>query len=192
MDPLAVLGAAREHFPLRIGFDLYQAIEECSDLLENFGGHKYAAGLTMKVQNVQKFQKRFEQVVEENIQPDQLIPVVEIDTEISLSEIDEKFFHVLKQFQPFGPENMAPVFLTENVVDNGEGKAVGSKAEHLKLSLVQEEDPYKVFPAIAFGQGNILKKIKGGVAFDICYSVDENNFRGVTNLQLNIKDIKVD
>lgn len=174
------------------GFDLYQAIEECSDLLENFGGHKYAAGLTMKLSNVSKFQKKFEKVVEENILPDQLIPVVEIDTEMKLSDIDEKFYRILKQFRPFGPENMAPVFLTENVVDNGEGKAVGTNNEHLKLSLVQEEDPFKVFPAIAFGQGKIFSKIKGGLAFDICYSVDENTFRGNSNLQLNIKDIKTD
>ncbi len=174
------------------GFDLYQAIEECSDLLENFGGHKYAAGLTMKLNNVSKFIKRFEQVVEEKIHPDQLIPVVEIDTDLELPEIDDKFYRILKQFRPFGPDNMAPVFLTENVVDNGEGKAVGTNNEHLKLSLVHEDEPFKVFPAIAFGQGNKLSKIKGGLAFDICYSVDQNNFRGNSTLQLNIKDIKTD
>ncbi len=174
------------------GFDLYQAIEECSDLLENFGGHKYAAGLTLKEQNVQRFRERFEAVVEEAILPDQLIPVVEIDTEIQLSEITDNFYKVLKQFQPFGPENMNPVFLTENVVDNGEGKIVGVNTEHLKLSLVQEEDPFRVFPAIAFQQAQQLKKIQGGKAFDICYSLEENNFRGVSNIQLNIKDIKTD
>ncbi len=174
------------------GFDLYDAIEKCSDLLVNFGGHKYAAGLTLKLENVEEFKKKFEEVVEENIQPDQLIPVVEIDSELQLNQIDDKFYRVLNQFSPFGPENMAPVFLTENVADNGEGKVVGANSEHLKLSLIQEEDPYKVFSAIAFGRGKALKKIKGGHAFDICYSVGKNNFRGQSTLQLNIKDIKTD
>lgn len=174
------------------GFDLYNAIENCSDILENFGGHKYAAGLTLKVKNVYEFQKRFEDYVEENIHPDQLIPVVEIDTELQLSEITDKFYRILKQFQPFGPHNMAPVFLTENVVDNGDGKVVGANREHLKLCLVQEANPFDVFPGIAFQKGNVFKKIKGGHAFDICYSIDENRFRGAVNLQLNIKDIKTD
>ncbi len=175
-----------------IGFDLYQAIEECSDLLENFGGHKYAAGLTMDLNNVIKFRKRFEEVVTDNILPDQLIPVVEIDTEIQLSEITPKFYRVLKQFSPHGPENLAPVFLTENVSDNGEGKLVGMNGEHIKLALVQEEDPFKVFPAIAFQQGDKYPFIAGGHGFDICYSIEENVFRGETNLQLNVKDVKVD
>jgi single-stranded-DNA-specific exonuclease len=174
------------------GFDLYQAIEECSDLLENFGGHKYAAGLTMKLNNVNAFQERFEKTVNKMIHPDQLIPVVEIDTELQLSEINDKFFRILKQFQPFGPENMAPVFLTENVSDNGSGKPVGMNSEHLKLSLVHENDPYKVFPAIAFQQGRLYNKISGGQGFDICYSLDENVFRGESSIQINIKDIKVD
>ncbi|MFW5877968.1 MAG: single-stranded-DNA-specific exonuclease RecJ [bacterium] len=174
------------------GFDLYNAIENCSDLLENFGGHKYAAGLTLKVKNVQEFSRRFEQYVEENIQSEQLIPVVEIDTELQLSEITEKFYRILKQFQPFGPCNMAPVFLTENVVDNGDGKIVGTNLEHLKLSLVQEENPFEVFPAIAFQMGKVFNKIKGGHAFDICYSIDENKFRGMVKLQLNVRDIKTD
>ncbi len=174
------------------GFDLYQAIEECSDLLENFGGHKYAAGLTMELGNVTKFQKRFEEVVTDNILPDQLIPVVEIDTEIQLSEITDKFYRILKQFRPFGPENMAPVFLTENVSDNGEGKVVGMNGEHLKLALVQEEDPFKVFPAIAFQQGDKYSAIANGHGFDICYSIEENVFRGEINLQLNVKDVKTD
>jgi len=174
------------------GFDLYQAIEECSDLLENFGGHKYAAGLTMKLNNVSSFQERFEKVVDKMILPDQLIPVVEIDTELQLSDISEKFFRILKQFQPFGPENMAPVFLTENVSDNSTGKPVGMNAEHLKLSLVHEKDPYRVFPAIAFQQGKLFPKISSGQGFDICYSLDENVYRGESTIQINIKDIKVD
>jgi single-stranded-DNA-specific exonuclease len=174
------------------GFDLYQAIESCSDLLENFGGHKYAAGLTMKVKNILAFTERFEKIVNDTIHPDQLIQVVEIDTEIPLSKIDDKFYRILKQFKPFGPENMAPVFLTENVVDNGYGKVVGSSGEHLKLSLVQEDNPFRVFPAIAFQQGSIFRRIRNGTAFDICYSLEENQFRGEVNLQLNIRDIKFD
>ena len=174
------------------GFDLYQAIEGCSDLLENFGGHKYAAGLTLKVQNVGLFQEKFEKIVSEMIHPEQLVPVVEIDTEISLKEIDNKFCRILQQFQPFGPENMTPVFLTENVSDNGDSKLVGANGDHLKLFLVQEVDPYKVYPAIAFQQGHNWPVISQGHAFDICYSIEENEFRGETNLQLNIKDIKTD
>ncbi len=174
------------------GFDIYQAIESCSNLLENFGGHKYAAGLTMKVQNVTLFKEKFEEIVTQTIQPEQLIPVVEIDTEISLKEIDDKFYMDLKQFQPFGPENTNPVFLTENVSDNGKSKKVGLSGDHLKLFLVQEEDPYKVYPAIAFQQGHHFAVISKGHAFDICYSIEENEFKGETSLQLNIKDIKTD
>ncbi|HDS07111.1 MAG TPA: single-stranded-DNA-specific exonuclease RecJ [Bacteroides sp.] len=174
------------------GFDLYQAIESCSDLLINFGGHKYAAGLTMKVKDVPQFTERFDEIVSENITPEQLIPVVEIDTELQLKEINEGFFETLKKFKPFGPENMNPVFLSENVVDNGYGRTVGTNGEHLKLTLIQEENPFKVFPAIAFHQGKIFQKISNGIPFDICYQIMENEFRGTVNLQINIMDIKLD
>jgi len=181
-------GSARSVF----GFDLYQAVDACSDLLENFGGHKYAAGLTLKLENIPHFQQRFEQFVSDTIDADQLIPVVEIDTEIVLSDISPKFYRILKQFEPFGPGNMAPVFLTENVVDNGTGKQVGTSGEHLKLNLIQEEDPYKVYSAIAFQQGNLYKHISMGQGFDVCYSLEENEFMGKVNLQMNIKDVKFD
>jgi single-stranded-DNA-specific exonuclease len=174
------------------GFDLYQAIEACSDLLENFGGHKYAAGLTMKISNVERFSERFEQIVKDTIDPEQLIPVVEIDTELNLKDISEKFYRILKQFQPFGPENNSPVFLSENVVDNGYGRTVGSRGEHMKLTLIQEENPFKVFPAIAFHQGERFTKVSKGIPFDICYQLMENEFRGQVNLQINIMDIKFD
>ena len=174
------------------GFDLYQAIESCSDLLVNFGGHKYAAGLTMKVQNLPHFRERFEQVVTDNIDPDQLIPVVEIDTELQLTEISDKFFRILKQFQPFGPENTSPVFLSENVVDNGYGRTVGNNGEHLKLTLIQEENPFKVFPAIGFHMGNDFAKVSKGVPFDICYQLMENDFRGRVSLQIHLLDMKFD
>jgi len=181
-------GSARSVF----GFDLYQAVESCSDLLENFGGHKYAAGLTMKINNVSEFTERFEKIVQETIDPEQLIPVVEIDTELQLKEINEKFFRILKQFQPFGPENNSPIFLSENVVDNGYGRTVGSNGEHLKLTLIQEENPFKVFPAIAFHQGQEFNKVSKGIPFDICYQLMENEFRGKVNLQIHILDIKFD
>ena len=174
------------------GFDLYQAVESCSDLLENFGGHKYAAGLTMKESRIQEFTDRFEKIVRETIDPEQLIPVVQIDTEIQLSQIDEKFYRILKQFQPFGPENNSPIFLSENVVDNGYGRTVGSSNEHLKLTLIQEENPFKVFPGIAFHQGDKIKQIINGVPFDICYQLMENQFRGKVNLQIHIMDMKFD
>jgi single-stranded-DNA-specific exonuclease len=174
------------------GFDLYQAIESCSDLLENFGGHKYAAGLTMKVQNLPVFMERFEQIVCDTIDPEQLIPVVEIDTELQLKDITEKFFRILKQFQPFGPENNNPIFLSENVVDNGYGRTVGTNGEHLKLTLIQEENPFKVFPAIAFHQGAEFKHVNQGNPFDICYQLVENEFRGRVNIQIQIRDMKYD
>ena len=174
-----------------VGFDIYQAIEHCSDLLENFGGHMYAAGLTLQIDKIPEFIKRFEDYVGEHIEDNQLIPQVEIDAELELSRIDKKFYRILKQFQPFGPENMAPVFVTKNVADNGEGRIVGANKEHLKLSLVQETDPFRNFPAIAFQQANLYDYIHSGDFFDICYSVEENSFRGISNLQLNIKDIKV-
>lgn len=174
------------------GFDLYQAIESCSDLLENFGGHKYAAGMTMKVHNLPRFREQFEKIVSETINPEQLIPVVEIDTELQLTEITEKFFRILKQFEPFGSENISPVFLSENVVDNGYGRIVGTNGEHLKLTLIQEENPFKVFPAIGFHQGKIFEKINKGVPFDICYQLMENDFRGRVSLQINLLDIKFD
>jgi len=174
------------------GFDLYQAIESCSDLLENFGGHKYAAGLTMKVSRVQEFTERFEKIVEETIDPEQLIPVVEIDTELKLKQIDEKFFRILKQFQPFGPENNSPIFLSENVVDNGYGRTVGGNNEHLKLTLIQEENPFQVFSGIAFHQGQLIKQVSKGAPFDICYQLMENEFRGRVNLQIHILDMKFD
>ena len=174
-----------------IGFDIYQAIEACSDLLENFGGHMYAAGLTLQIDKVEEFQKRFEKVVSDTIEDEQLIPQVEIDAELNLSQITPKFYRILKQFQPFGPENMAPVFVTRDVADNGEGRIVGLSKEHLKLSIIQEEDPFRNFAAIAFQQANLYEYIHSGDFFDICYSVDENCFRGISNLQLNIKDMKV-
>jgi single-stranded-DNA-specific exonuclease len=172
------------------GYDLYQAIEACSDLLESFGGHMFAAGLTLKKENIRPFMERFEKYVNSTITEEQLIPRIFIDEELSFSEINEEFFKTMSQFQPFGPENMAPVFVSRNVIDNGSGRMVGSNGEHLKLDLCQESIGQKSFPAIAFSQANYFEHIKKGNPFDICYSLEMNEFRGNRNLQLNIRDIK--
>lgn len=174
------------------GFDLYEAINACGDLLESFGGHMYAAGLTLKRDNVQKLRDRFEEVVHEMISPEQLIPQINIDAELNFPDITPKFYRVLKQFEPFGPGNMNPVFFAENVADNGSGRRVGIKGEHLKLNLIQENKPFDDLEAIAFNLGEKFDKIASGNTFDIAYTVAENSFRGVTRLQLNIKDIKTD
>jgi len=172
------------------GYDLYQAIEACSDLLESFGGHMFAAGLTMKKENIRPFMDRFEQFVNSTITEDQLVPRVFVDSELLFSEINEDFFNFLNKFQPFGPDNMSPVFVSSRVFDAGSGRMVGSSGEHLKLDLCQESSGQKTFPAIAFNQADFFEYIKGGNPFDICYSVEMNEFRGNRNLQLNIKDIK--
>jgi len=174
------------------GFDLYQAITECADLLESYGGHMYAAGITLKIDHVQKFRDRFEEVVKNAITPEMMIPQVDIDAELNFKDISPKLFRILKQFEPFGPENMNPVFFAENVSDNGFARLVGTDEEHLQLGLIQEDFPFKVYRAIAFNQASHLRKIKKGTAFDIAYTVVENNFRGNTTLQLNIKDIKIE
>lgn len=172
------------------GYDLYQAIESCSDLLESFGGHMFAAGLTLKKENIKPFMERFEQFVNSTITEEQLVPRLFIDTELSFSEINDDFFNTMNQFQPFGPDNMSPVFISRHVFDTGSGRMVGSSGEHLKLDLCHESTGKKSFSAIAFGQANHFEYIKGGNPFDICYSLEMNEFRGAKNLQLNIKDIK--
>jgi single-stranded-DNA-specific exonuclease len=172
------------------GYDLYQAIEACSELLESFGGHMYAAGLTLKKENIRPFMDKFEQYVNSTITEEQLVPRIFIDTDLSFTEINDEFFRTMSQFQPFGPENMSPVFVSRNVYDTGSGRMVGSSGEHLKLDLCQESTGQKSFPAIAFSQANHFEYIKGGNPFDICYSLEMNEFRGNRNLQLNIRDIK--
>jgi single-stranded-DNA-specific exonuclease len=172
------------------GFDLYQAIDACSDLLENFGGHMFAAGVTLKIENIPAFSKRFEEYVSNNIKKDQLVPTIEIDTQMELTDISPKLFRILKQFQPFGPENMMPVFLTKNVVDNGCGRIVGNTGEHLKLELIQEVEPFKVYHGIGFQLARHYDFIKKGIPFDVCYTIEENEFRGNTTLQLRVRDIK--
>jgi single-stranded-DNA-specific exonuclease len=172
------------------GYDLYQAIEACSDLLESFGGHMFAAGLTLKKENISLFRERFEDYVNNTITEDQLIPQVVIDAELPFSEISEEFYRILNQFQPYGPDNMSPIFMSTHVFDSGAGRMVGSSGEHLKLDLCQESTGTRTFPSIAFGQANHFEYIKSGKPFDICYSIEINEFRGARNLQLNIRDIR--
>jgi len=172
------------------GFDLYNAISECSDLLENFGGHKYAAGLTMKIENVGAFQQRFEQYVCDNITHDMLTPQINVDAAIKLSDITPKFFRILQQFEPFGPKNMTPVFVSEKVVDYGYSRPVGRNKEHLKLSVVDDIREGDVRNGIAFSMGNLYPKLSKGVPFDVCYSLQENEYMGKTETQLMVRDIK--
>lgn len=172
------------------GFDLYGAIESCSDLLENFGGHIYAAGLTLKEENLKEFCERIDAYVGNTISSEMLTPVIHIDTKLNFSRITPKFFRILKQFQPFGPGNSAPVFMAENVYDNGNGRKVGAEGSHMKLELIQEEQPYRHISAIAFNKSSHFEHIKAGNPVDICYSIVENYYRGIANLQLRIKDIR--
>lgn len=174
------------------GFNLYQAITECVDLLESYGGHMYAAGLTLKIEHVQKLMDRFEEIVKNTITPDMMIPQIEIDTELNFRDINPKLFRIIRQFEPFGPENANPVFFAENVSDNGYARLVGTEDVHLQLGLIQEDSPFNNYRAIAFNQASYLSKIKNGSAFDIAYTLVENSFRGNTTIQLNIKDIKIE
>ena len=172
------------------GFDLYDAIESCSDLLENFGGHLYAAGLTLKEENLPAFCERIEKAISGTIIPAMQTPVVEIDAKLNFSQITPKFLRILKQFQPFGPGNSAPVFLTENVYDNGMGRKVGAEGGHLKLELIQESHPYHHISAIAFNMADFFDHIKTGNSIDVCYSIVENYYRGTANTQLRVKDLR--
>ncbi len=172
------------------GFDLYTAIESCSDLLENFGGHLFAAGLTLKEENLPAFVERLNNAVSGKIEPEMITPVVNIDTKLDFCQITPKFFRILKQFQPFGPGNTAPVFETDNVYDNGNGRKVGADGGHLKLELIQESHPYHHIGAIAFNMGEFFDSMADGNPIDVCYSIVENYFRGIANVQLRIKDIR--
>lgn len=171
------------------GFDVYQAIEMCSDLLEQFGGHKYAAGLKLKPENLVRFRERFEAAVIEKIEEHHLTPIVEIDDTIAFEEITDKFARILKQLAPFGPGNMKPVFLARNLVDRGYARIVGNN--HLKMELYPEGQPDLRFNAIAFGQGDHYSSITKKLPIDVCFTIEENFWNGNTTLQLNVKDIKL-
>src|ERR1019366_5796848 len=170
-------------------FDVYNAIEACSDLLEQFGGHKYAAGLTLKLENIDAFRKRFEEVVSSTIEERMLIPEITIDAEIKLNEITPKFFRILKQFEPFGPGNMSPVFLSKGLVDKGYVRIVGNN--HLKMDIQSAQKPKETFPATAFAQAHHFDDVLRKKIFSACYAIEENEFNGKVSLQLNVKDMKI-
>ncbi|VAW15201.1 Single-stranded-DNA-specific exonuclease RecJ [hydrothermal vent metagenome] len=171
-------------------FDLYEAIGMCSDLLESYGGHMYAAGLTLKIENIPAFTERFERIVAESITEEQQVCAIDIDAKIMLSDIGQNFYRILKQFAPFGPHNMIPVFVTEDVLDPGSSRLVGKNGEHIKLDLMEPDFNSTVFAGIAFNQSDKFDIVTSGLPYDICYSVAENEFRGKTNLQLYIRDIR--
>lgn len=177
-----VAGSARSV----IGFDLYEALSGCSDLLIQFGGHKYAAGLTLKPEQVEAFINRFEEVVSATITEQQLIQEIQIDAEVHLKQITPKFFRVLSQFAPFGPENMAPVLVSRNVQVIGSVNLVGNN--HIKMTVCQNSSA--MFDCIAFNQGECLEQIRSGKPFDICYTIEENVWRDKRSIQLNVKGIR--
>ncbi|MCQ2187502.1 MAG: single-stranded-DNA-specific exonuclease RecJ [Bacteroidales bacterium] len=172
------------------GFDLYEAIESCADLLENFGGHVYAAGLTLKEENLAEFARRMDEFVSGKVTSDMLIPIVDVDARLDFAQITPKFFRILKQFQPFGPGNSNPLFITENVYDAGSGRKVGAGGVHMKLDLIQESQPYHQIAAIAFNMAESYDYIREGNPFDVCYAIVENYYRGSSTLQLRVRDIK--
>ncbi|WP_420388604.1 single-stranded-DNA-specific exonuclease RecJ [Roseivirga sp.] len=170
------------------GFDVYAAISECSDLLDQYGGHMYAAGVTMAVENVSAFRKKFEEVVARQIKDEQLIPSIYIDTSISLEEIDRKFFNIISQMAPFGPQNMQPMFVAENVQASNVKLL---KDQHLKFTAKQEGTNL-AYDAIGFGLGEYFDLVNCGLKFHMAFTIEENDFRGQKTLQLFVKDIKFD
>ena len=173
------------------GFDVYKAMESCRDLLDNFGGHTYAAGFSLKVENIEAFAKRFEDFVTDNILPEQTAPVIEIDAELEFQQITRRFFNDLKKFAPHGPENSKPVFCTRNVCDYGTSKVVGRRQEHIKLELVDNKSN-TILNGIAFGQSRQAKYIKSKQSFDICYTLEDNAYKhGEVQLQIESINTKV-
>ena len=172
------------------GFDLYEAIESCADLLENFGGHVYAAGLTLKEENLSEFARRMDDFISGKITAEMLTPVIDVDAKLDFSQITPKFFRILKQFQPFGPGNNNPIFVTENVYDSGSGRKVGAGGVHLKLDLIQESQPYHQIPSIAFNMSEYYDYIREGNPFDVCYAIVENYYRGNSSIQLRLRDMR--
>lgn len=170
-------------------FDIHTALEQCSDLLEHFGGHKCAAGVSVKPENFEAFKVRFEEVVEQNLKVDSMVPEIEIDAEIDFGQhITPKFLRILKQFSPFGPENNVPVFLSHDLVDTGYPRVVGSN--HLKFSAISLMSRSRSFPAIGFQLGEHYARVKKGDSFSLCFTLEENYWNGRTDIQLNVKDLR--
>jgi single-stranded-DNA-specific exonuclease len=171
------------------GFDIYAAISQCSDLLEQYGGHMYAAGLTMDVNNVEAFKEKFEKIVAEQISEEQMVPLVEVDAVIDLKHINNKFYNVLRQMAPFGPGNMQPVFVSHQLHVSGRPRVL--KDQHLKFNVVQNDDDLTM-EAIAFGQAEYYEMVASGIRFSMAYYIEENNYAGNKSLQLRVKDIRFD
>ena len=169
-------------------FDLYDAISKCSHLCEKFGGHKYAAGLSIKKENLAQFIDEFEKVVSERITDDQLTPKINIDKVIDIDDVDDKLYRIIKQFSPFGPKNSAPIFVSKDMVDNGYGKQVGEDKTHLRINAKRRNSS---IAGIGFNMGVFFEIIKDNQPFDICYSIDENEWNGKKSLQLRLRDLKV-
>jgi single-stranded-DNA-specific exonuclease len=173
------------------GFDVYKALEACSEHIEQFGGHKYAAGLTLLPENYEPFKAAFEEVVKNTLPPELRTAEIRIDSELNLSEISPKFFRILSQMAPFGPANMHPVFMASGLRDNGYGKQVGEDKSHLKLSILSGVDP-KTYAAIGFGLGDKHALVQKSNAFKAAFTLDENHWQGHTTLQLVLKDIEME
>jgi single-stranded-DNA-specific exonuclease len=171
------------------GFDVYNAIDACAHLVEQFGGHKYAAGLSIKKENLNQFVEAFEKAVSDSITEDQLHPEIIIDNRLDFHKIDSKTYRIIKQMAPFGPGNSRPVFVTENIFDSGYAKAIGKDQTHLKLSITDSEKTNKM-DAIGFGMAPMLNLTSENQSFNICYCIEENEWNGVVSLQLRLKDIK--
>ena len=169
-------------------FDLYEAISKCAYLCEKFGGHKYAAGLSIKKENLSEFIIAFEKAVSESITDDQLSPKIDVDMEIDIDAVDDKLFRIIKQFSPFGPQNLSPIFVSRSVVDNGYGKRIGADQSHLRINTKTASGS---LAGIGFSMGDAFEKIKDYSEFDICYSINENEWNGRKNLQLMLNDLKV-
>jgi single-stranded-DNA-specific exonuclease len=190
--PTVVFAASGDHYTGSVrsvkGVDVYHILAACKEHIVQFGGHRYAAGLTIKPEDYLSFKKAFESAVEQHITPEQRIPSMGYDLEMSLNKITPKFHRIMAQMAPFGPGNMRPVFLTKNCLDGGGTKAVGTDQSHLKLEAI--DDSKASLSGIGFGMANHISKIKSRDLFQILYSVDENEFRGVKSLQLKLKDLR--
>src|SRR5690606_32489768 len=170
------------------GFDVYEAVNACSDLLDHFGGHMYAAGLTMPLENVELFKERFEETVKATLAPHMRVPEEEVDIELELTDLDAPLMKVLKHMAPYGPGNMRPQFLTRGVIDTGQARIVGEN--HLKMCLAHPHRKDVKFDAIGFKLAHHFDLVRSGEPFSILYCIEENEWQGRITMQLNIKDIK--
>jgi len=171
------------------GFDVYNALEACTEFIEQFGGHKYAAGLTLKEKDYENFKKKFEEVVKNTLPEELRTPEIGIDAEISLTEITPKFFRIMNQLAPFGPQNMRPVFMASGLRDNGYGKKVGEDETHLKLNIFEGSNK-ATYNAIGFSMGDKYPLVQNGKSFKVTFNIDENHWNGNTSLQLLLKDLQ--